>query len=144
MKTNILYKQKIFFPVGDGTIVCSLSAELCLDSYPEIRMLLGSDKMKKMIREKHLTLTADGNFAMTAVGVAKFNPSDEKMDKSIGKHIAEDRATEKIIKKACKIFDYIYRTLFWMEQEVSKRRTYLGESYKKMVLHNIKIKTEPK
>ena len=144
MTTNINYTNKRF--VTDGNVVtCTLDATLNLDSFPALRAALSTRMAKKMLAEKHCEETFDHNIRFTTKADAKFNSSDEKFEEKVGQHIAEDRATEKAMKKVLSIYAWFStRYLECSQNEVGKRVYKMLLLIQKMEKHNENAKHNPK
>lgn len=144
MTTNINYTNKRFATEGN-VVTCTLDATLNLNSFPALRAALHTKMGNKMLNEKHCTETTDHNIRFTTSAVAKFNSADEKFEEKVGRHIAEDRATEKAMKKVLSIYAWFStHYIECAEREAGKRVYKMLLLIQKMEKHNEDAKHNPK
>ena len=142
MTTNIVYNTKKFETDG-MRVTCTLVSTFNLDSLPELRALLVTKRVKKMLEEKHCEVTTDNNIIFTTTGEAKFNPEDDKFDENIGRHLAEDRATEKAMNKVLLIYKWLIMYTMNIKDRVWDRVITMATLVEKMHQHNEDTKHNP-
>lgn len=107
MVTNINYLSEEFTNDGDKLVTYITEAEMNLEFLPVFKALSALDSFKKMLKNKNCFINDSGNIQFVVKATARRNDTDE-WNLTIGKHIAQDRAQLKAVKKIKSIVNYIW------------------------------------